>query len=227
MNKKFSSICASILLGLGFIVSCQLQPNENCECGFKEGTIIYGGAPEVDGCGWEILIDSVYYHPVNLSLEYQINDLPVLIKYKSDPEDFRCGRGGMDYPSIRITEIKKNPEEVGFLHENEWEKYSMDPFRLDSVYLDGDNLMMRIGYSGGCKDHEFKLWKLPPNALDPPPVELALSHQDNGDMCEAYLTRWLIFSLVPLRETGKHEVSFLLRGSPEMSAYFGKFIYKY
>ena len=128
---------------------------------------------------------------------------------------------------IRVPEIRKNGKNVVFLPDDEWEKYSMDPFRLDSAYVDDDWLMMQVSYSGGCRDHEFNLWKLPPNALDPPPVELALSHQANGDMCEGYITRWLTFSLVPLRHQGKHEITFLLRGSPEMSAYFGSFIYKY
>ncbi|TSA36884.1 MAG: hypothetical protein D4R64_06580 [Porphyromonadaceae bacterium] len=225
-NKNFL-IGAIILVAVGLFVSCHEDPNEFCEYGFKKATVVYSGAPEVDGCGWKILIDSVYYHPVNLSIDYQISDLPILIKYTADPEEFRCGRGGATYQSIRITEIKKNPEEVGILHENEWEKYSMDPFHLDSAYVDDDLLMMQVSYSGGCRNHELNLWKLPPNALNPPPIELALSHDANGDMCEAYITRWLIFSLVPLRERGKKEIKFLLRGSPEMSAYFGTYIYKY
>ena len=228
IKKKFLP-GAILLLGVVALVSCQVEPNENCEYGFRKATVVYGGAPEVDGCGWLIVVDSLTYHPVNLGIDYQISDLPVLLKYEFPvvTDEFRCGRGGMVYPSIRITEIKKNAPEVGILHENEWGKYSMDPFRLDSAYVDDDWLFMRVSYSGGCRDHELNLWKLPPNALNPPPVELALSHDANGDMCEAYITRWLVFSLVPIREKGKHEVKFLLRGSPEMSAYFGTFIYKY
>lgn len=222
-------VFSGIMLFLGIVLasSCRLQPNEDCGCEFKKGTIVYGGAPEVDGCGWIVFIDSVSYHPVNLGEDFQIPDLPVLIKYVADPEEFRCGRGGISYPSIRITEIRKNAGEVEMLREGEWDKYAMDPFHLDSAYVENDWLMMQVSYSGGCREHEFHLWKLPPNALVPPPVELALSHDSNGDLCEAYITRWLIYSLVPLRERGKHEITFLLRGSPEMSAYFGKYTYKY
>jgi hypothetical protein len=219
---------AAILLGLVFSTSCKRTCDDDLpDSGFKSATVVYGGAPEVDGCGWKILIDSVFYHPVNLDLDYQIADLTILIKYTNDPEEFRCGRGGILYPSIKITEIKKDAKEVGFLKDDEWKKYSMDPFRLDSAYVKDDWLFMKVSYSGGCKEHELNLWKLPPNALVPPPIELALSHNANDDMCEAYLTRWLVFSLVPLRENGKKEISFLLRGSPEMSAYFGQFEYKY
>jgi hypothetical protein len=227
MFKLNLPIGAIVLAVAGVMASCHVEPDENCEYGFREAVIVYSGAPEVDGCGWMVLIDSVAYHPVDLGIDYQMSDLPVLIKYVLDPEVFRCGRGGAVYPAIRITDIKKNTAELLFLKDNEWDKYSLDAFRLDSAYVHGDNLMMQVGYSGGCRDHEFILWKLPPNALNPPPIELALSHQANGDMCEAYITRWLSFSLVPLRERGKSEITFLLRGSPEMSSYFGEFIYKY
>lgn len=219
-------VCLMVLV-VGAMGACRLQPNEDCGCDYKKGTIIYAGAPEADGCGWLIIVDSVTYHPVNLAVEFQIPDLPVLIKFTDDPEVYRCGRGGREIPSIRITDIKKNAQEVGILHENEWDKYSMDPFRLDTAYVENDWLMMKVSYGGGCREHDFNLWKLPPNALDPPPVELALSHNANKDMCDAYITRWLVFSLVPIREKGKHEVTFLLRGSPEMSSYHGKYTYQY
>jgi hypothetical protein len=212
---------------VGMVVACEPQRNEDCEYGFKKGTVVYSGAPETDGCGWLITIDSVTYHPVNLDRDFQVADLAVLLKFTDDPEEFRCGRGGQGIPSIRITEIKADASAVGILKEDEWDRYSMDGFRLDSAYISGDNLMMQVSYSGGCEVHDFKLWKLPPNALDPPPVELALSHDANNDQCEAWITRWLAYSLVPIRERGKNEVTFLLRGSPEMSAYFGKFVYRY
>ena len=227
MRNRYYLRALLVLMLAGTLVCCHVEPNEDCDYGFKTGIVVYAGAPEVDGCGWEILVDSVYYHPVNLDVDYQVNNLTVLLKYVSDPEEFRCGRGGITYPSIRITEIKMNPQEVVVINNDAWDKYSMDPFRLDSVYIKGDFLFMQVGYSGGCSEHEFDLLRLPPNALEPPPIELALSHNANGDACEAYLTRWLVFSLVPIREEGKHEVKFLLRGSPEMSAYFGTFVYKY
>jgi len=227
MRKIAAPVFMVLFSGLIMLTSCRVEPNENCQYGFKKGVVLYSGAPEVDGCGWLIEIDSETYHPVNLSLADQVAGLPVLIKFTDDPTGFRCGRGGTTYPSIHITEIRPDAEDVGVLKENEWEKYSMDPFHIDSAYVADDWLMMKVGYSGGCKVHEFNLWRLPPNALDPPPVELALSHQSNGDMCEAYITRWLVFSLIPMRERGKNEITFLLRGSPEMSAYFGKFTYRY
>ncbi len=195
----------------------------------KEAEIIYSGAPEVDGCGWLIRIGDKFYHPENLSDHFKTENLPVLIDYVETREIFRCGRGGVSYTSIRLIRMEslKNKNEVGILQKEQWDALKMDSYRLDTVFVDGDTLRIKISYSGGCREHTFKLWKLPPNALVPPPVELLLEHDAHGDMCEAWLTRWLAFSLRPIRINGKQEVTFLMRGSPEMSAYYGTYVYKY
>jgi glutaredoxin-related protein len=195
----------------------------------KVAEIIYAGAPEVDGCSWLIRIDDTFYHPENLADNFKTENLPVMVDFIETREIFRCGRGGVSYKTIRILQMEqmKTYKEVAILQENQWDELKMDRFRMDSVYVDGDTLRLKVSYSGGCREHTFKLWKLPPNALVPPPVELLLDHDAHGDMCEAWLTKWLAYSLKPIRVTGKHEVTFLMRGSPEMSAYFGKFVYKY
>lgn len=194
---------------------------------WTEATVVFMGAPEVDGCGWLMLIEEEYFYPVNLADEYKIDSLAVQIKYYYDPIEYRCGRGGTRYPSIRIIAFKmdSSPAEVRDLLD--WDSVPMDMFRLDSAYVDGDSLHLQISYSGGCRRHEFALWRLMPGSELPQQVSLMLSHEDNGDMCEAWITEWLVFSLKPIRERGKREITFLLRGSPEMSAYFGEFTYKY
>ncbi|MDD4645226.1 MAG: hypothetical protein PHY99_04480 [Bacteroidales bacterium] len=226
MKRNVILIGTIFMVGLALLTSCK---KEHCDCeyGSYKGTVVFTGAPEVDGCGWLIRIDSVNYHPVNLSKDYQIDGLMVTLKYEKESEGYRCGRGSSLIPSIRIVEIHADAEEVGILGEDEWDQYKMDPFRMDSAYVKGDYLYIRVGYSGGCARHDFSLWKLPPNALNPPPIELALSHDSHGDLCEAYFTRWLVFSLIPIRQRGVYEVNFLLRGSPEMSAYFGQYTYSY
>jgi hypothetical protein len=195
----------------------------------KEAEVINTGAPEVDGCGWLIRINDKLYYPVNLADNYKVENLPVRIEYSEIREIYRCGRSGAPFISIHIFHIEnlKTKSEVGILHENQLDELKMDGFRMDTAYVDGDTIRLKVSYSGGCREHQFKLWKLPPNALVPPPVELLLEHNANGDLCEAWLTKYLAFSLKPIRIPGKHEVAFLLRGSPEMSAYFGRFVYKY
>lgn len=200
---------------------------EDQPTGPESATVVYMGAPEVDGCGWLIRIDETYYYPVNLEDKFKIEDLPVKISYTYDPIEFRCGRGGTRYQSIRIERISVDAPLVRQLYESDWDRVPMDLFRMDSAYVDGDFLYLHVNYGGGCEDHNFTLYRLPTNPRQMEEVELMLSHDANDDMCEAWLSKWLIYSLKPLRISSAREVTFWLRGSPEMSAYFGTFTYKY
>jgi len=189
--------------------------------------VINMGAPEVDGCGWMIQIGDEYFYPVNLEDEYRVEVLPVKIRYTYDPVEYRCGLSGKRYPSIRITQIVIDAPLVLTAREREQDKLPMDGFKMDSAYVNGDFLFVHVSFGGGCRQHHFNLWRLLPNSLDPPPIELMLSHDAKEDPCDAWITEWLVFSMEPLRIKNKHEVTFLLRGSPEMSAYFGTYLYKY
>jgi hypothetical protein len=226
--KRKSFLAPAVAMALTiFTVSCLPVRDDSCWCRLQKATVIFTGAPEVDGCGWLIRIGSESYHPTKLDELYRIDGLPVRISWSPVEERYYCGDLGSGIASIHINEISIDAPEVEFLPADEMGKYVMDPFRLDSAYVRGDLLFLHVAYGGGCEEHDFRLWQLPPNALDPPTTELALSHDAKDDRCEAWLTRWLVFSLQPLQEKGKSEIEFLLRGSPEMSAYFGKFTYRY
>ncbi len=226
---KATLLLAGLLLFIGGCLPDEnrFELSENRDV--KKAIILYSGAPETDGCGWLIQVGDIVYHPENLAGDFKVESLSVWIRYHKTKEKFRCGRGGVSYETIRILRMEsiKNTNEVGILQKDQWETLKMDSYRMGTVYVDGDSLRIKVSYSGGCTDHTFQLWKLPPNALVPPPVELLLDHDSHGDPCEAWLTRWLSFSLRPIRINGKHEVPFLMRGSPEMSSYFGTFVYKY
>ena len=74
--------------------------------------------------------------------------------------------------------------------------FPLDAANIDSISLQDHQLFLNIGYSGGCRDHIFRLyvWR---NFLEsnPPQAELYLSHDDREDDCEAYITEWLNFDL--------------------------------
>lgn len=195
----------------------------------KAGEVIFSGSPEVDGCGWLIRIRDRLYHPVNLHDDYKKDNLPVIVEFIKTGRMYRCGLGGTFYTSIRIFDIDtlKITKEVGILYEHQYDKLKMDGFRLDSAYIEGDAIRLKVSYGGGCRSHEFKLWKLPSNPGQSQKTELLLDHNSNGDLCEAWITEWLEFNLKPIRQAGKNSVTVLLRGSPEMSAYFGEYIYRY
>ena len=218
-----------LIFGLMIAAACGRYGDYSDDDGpvWTEAWVIFMGAPEVDGCGWMIQIGDEYFYPVNLEDEYRVEVLPVKIRYTYDPVEFRCGLKGKRFPSIRIDQIVIDAPLLLTMREREQDRILVDGFRMDSAFVNGDFLFLHVGFSGGCRTHEFNLWRLPPDSQDPPSIELMLSHDAKDDPCDAWITEWLVFSLEPLRERNKHEIKFLLRGPPAMSAYFGEYIYKY
>ena len=77
-----------------------------------------------------------------------------------------------------------------------------DPFDLtDAASIEGDTLLLPVGYSGGCADHAFRAcWDGSFAESDPVQATLTIQHDANGDSCEAYLSETLAFDLSPLAE---------------------------
>lgn len=73
-----------------------------------------------------------------------------------------------------------------------------DPFTLKSAVIDmvKQELQIEVQYSGGCAKHDFEIiWPETIIAIFPPVYPVILNHENNGDMCEAFLTETLVFSL--------------------------------
>jgi len=71
-----------------------------------------------------------------------------------------------------------------------------DPFDIKSIVLKGDSVVITVGYSGGCKRHFFKIiWNETLSDTKPPETGFIILHDANGDMCEAYITETLVFSV--------------------------------
>jgi hypothetical protein len=85
----------------------------------------------------------------------------------------------------------------------------MDSYTVNYAEFDSDTLNIEVTYGGGCKEHQFLLiaWNY---FLESYPVRanLLLSHNANGDACEALITSKLSFDMTPL----KQEYSKLYRG---------------
>lgn len=71
-----------------------------------------------------------------------------------------------------------------------------DPYTIYSVKRSATSLELKVGYSGGCEDHDFELvWKGTYDTFKEREItSLALVHNANGDMCEAYITETLRFN---------------------------------
>ena len=214
------------VLSAFFAVSCD-NDDPAVDANWYEGVVYWTGAPEVDGCGWLLLVEGVSYHVENLPDAFKVDNLEVWIKTKEVDDVYNCGLGQIQYATLEIRQIIEKPDQVRFLSDYPGRETSMDLFSIDSVIIDGDTLRMHVGYSGGCAIHQFNLWALESGLDGGGDLHLMLEHIGNGDMCEAYLREWLTFSLRPIQQNGTNEVKFWLRGNPVMSSLLGEFVYRY
>ncbi len=191
---------------------------------WKEGVVIYSGAPELDGCGWLLFSEGETFSLYNMPMEFLNHGMDVWYNGKELKEYYSCGLAPNTYKIYEIREVVEKPWRVRFLSDYPMRETSYDMFGIDTIFIEGDSLKLHVGYSGGCAIHQFNLWALENSDENP---HLMLEHIGNGDMCEAYLTEWLSFSLLPLQEKNKSEVTFMMRGSPIMSSIYGPFTYKY
>ncbi len=75
-----------------------------------------------------------------------------------------------------------------------------DPLNVNSVSLNKDEIKFNVSYSGGCKEHVVELYSFKEiQKTNPAQVTLLLSHNSNGDMCEAYLSKTVSFNLYNLK----------------------------
>ncbi|MBS1686560.1 MAG: hypothetical protein JSS76_17615 [Bacteroidetes bacterium] len=60
-----------------------------------------------DGCGWVVQIDSLDYHPMNLSSGFQVDSLKVNVTYATDTSHFYFGLLPSVMPVININCIER------------------------------------------------------------------------------------------------------------------------
>jgi hypothetical protein len=98
-------------------------------------------------------------------------------------------------PAIKYDE---NVKLVEFINIDEW---ANDPVNIISASLENDVLSLNVQFSGGCKDHFFKL--IISEGIEesnPPQTTFFLSHDSNGDTCEALISEELRFNLIVYKE---------------------------
>ena len=75
----------------------------------------------------------------------------------------------------------------------------VDSFILNDIELNGSMLEIHLSYSGGCEDHEFGLqWDGLVQETYPAKTSLQITHNANGDRCEAYAEETLEFDVSTL-----------------------------
>lgn len=75
---------------------------------------------------------------------------------------------------------------------------------ISKVEINGDILSITVSYSGGCEEHDFKLYfnGMYMKSL-PPKITLMLYHDNKGDSCRSIVEKTLKFDIKGVREKGK------------------------
>ena len=80
---------------------------------------------------------------------------------------------------------------------NNSEEWPNDYYIINSVSLsESQELELNISYSEGCEEHEYELLQNPLFCVTPPIfISIKLSHNANGDICEAWVIKDLCFDI--------------------------------
>ena len=88
--------------------------------------------------------------------------------------------------------------------------------------VEGNTLYLKVGYSGGCTKHDFKVIGNPMISKSLPPIRrVELVHLNNGDTCREYIEQQLIIDVSNLayqQETGS-KIKLQFSGIEEMIMY--------
>ena len=88
--------------------------------------------------------------------------------------------------------------------------------------VEGNTLYLKVGYSGGCTKHDFKVIGNPMISKSLPPIRsVELVHLNNGDTCREYIEQQLIIDVSELayeKETGS-KIKLQFSGIEEMIMY--------
>ncbi|MGC6419117.1 MAG: hypothetical protein ACON3Z_18465 [Bradymonadia bacterium] len=106
--------------------------------------------------------------------------------------------------------------------------YIRDGFQYDAVRIDGDTLLLSVSYSGGCETHIFGGCFGSFLESSPVQVPVTISHDANGDICEAIVSEVIELDLMPLQEAyraayGVEEGQMFLN----LDGYDGRIVYEF
>ncbi|MFZ6178461.1 DUF4215 domain-containing protein [Nannocystis pusilla] len=75
-----------------------------------------------------------------------------------------------------------------------------DPYEIVGAEIVGDTLVADIERSGGCTEHDYALcWDGLFAESDPVQIDLEISHDAHDDLCDAWISEQLVFSLAELK----------------------------
>ncbi|MCY1063825.1 hypothetical protein OV090_03575 [Nannocystis sp. RBIL2] len=93
-----------------------------------------------------------------------------------------------------------------------------DMFAIDAAKVVGDDLVLDVGYCGGCTMHDFTLC-FAGIVLDTDILLVRVHHDAMGDACEAFITEQRVVDLTPLQQLMPSPVKLELDGWPDLLQY--------
>jgi len=78
-----------------------------------------------------------------------------------------------------------------------------DPIIINDIQILRDFLRFNVSYGGGCEEHSFQLISTSFMESHPVQVNILLSHEDNDDPCDMWITETLAFNILQLKESWK------------------------
>ena len=126
--------------------------------------------------------------------------IPIPASYPYDGAAFQAMNDIPGAPASQALWRKAQPDAPPPVERNPALPGVFVPHLADDIWINGDTVWLEVSYGGGCADHDFVLaWDGLFLESFPVQTRLELFHNPNGDMCDAWITEQLRFSLVPLR----------------------------
>lgn len=223
MNRNRLITC---LFGLMLLFACESEQESYLIKSY--GTLI--DMSSIDQCGFVIeleqggiLVPENYpedFTPQSGQTVYVVYE--ILENYASE-----CNAG----PIIRIESIEiASCGSIDVIGIDDIDKLPMDALSIEEARIDGDELLLKLHYSGGCEQHNIKLVLMPIFCGTPPipPPTLMIYHNANDDPCDALITKEYCFSLLSLQNPNTPSITFFLQsGFDNGTSYTKTFIYHY
>lgn len=96
------------------------------------------------------------------------------------------------------------------------------PIKIDTVFIEGNTMFIKVGYTGGCGEHIFSVVGNQSIAKSLPPIRnIKLFHKIENDNCEKYITRKIEVKIEQLayQKTEGSEIYLSLEGYPHKILY--------
>ncbi len=111
-----------------------------------------------------------------------------------------------------------------------YEGYFFIPTTIDTAFITGNKLTLKVSYSGGCEESTFDVMGSKSISKSLPPIRsIELIHSGKGERCEAIMIKTLQFNLTELayqREEGS-QIKLNLKGyKPQLIYTYSEVIFR-